>query len=157
LLYATFLGGGMSSEHTEGSASRFDVNGDLYLAVCAGCGSNDDFPTTPGALSPTNGSAINCNLAAVKFSLDGTTDVPESASSSGSFVWPSPSNDLVNISCCDDPPCKLVVTDATGRVVARTKIIGASMLLSVQHLAPGAYQVLLGEGSHRKHGRFIVR
>lgn len=68
LNYATYFGGGVSNEHVDGGTSRFDKNGTIYQAVCAGCGSNDDFPTTPGAWSNTNGS-FNCNLAVFKFSL----------------------------------------------------------------------------------------
>ncbi|MBK9286808.1 MAG: gliding motility-associated C-terminal domain-containing protein [Flavobacteriales bacterium] len=66
--YATFFGGSTTSEHVDGGTSRFDKNGNVYAAVCAGCGSNDDFPTTPGAWSQTNNS-FNCNLGVFKFAL----------------------------------------------------------------------------------------
>ncbi|HEY0978668.1 MAG TPA: T9SS type B sorting domain-containing protein [Flavobacteriales bacterium] len=68
LNYATFFGGWMSDEHVDGGTSRFDKNGNVYQAVCAGCGSLDDFPTTPSAWSQTNGSP-NCNLGVFKFNL----------------------------------------------------------------------------------------
>lgn len=68
LNYATFFGGASSSEHVDGGTSRFDKNGTVYHAVCAGCGSQDDFPTTPGAWSNTNNS-FNCNLGVFKFDL----------------------------------------------------------------------------------------
>ena len=68
LNYGTYFGGATSNEHVDGGTSRFDKNGTVYQAVCAGCGSNDDFPTTPGAWSPANGSS-NCNLGVFKFSL----------------------------------------------------------------------------------------
>ena len=68
LNYATFFGGSGSSEHVDGGTSRFDKNGTVYHAVCAGCGSQDDFPTTPGAWSNTNNS-FNCNLGVFKFNL----------------------------------------------------------------------------------------
>lgn len=67
LAYATFFGGN-SAEHVDGGTSRFDKNGTVYHAVCAGCGNNDDFPTTPGAWSQTNNS-FNCNLGVFKFDL----------------------------------------------------------------------------------------
>lgn len=67
LNYATFFGGS-SGEHVDGGTSRFDKNGTVYQAVCAGCGNNDDFPTTPGAWSNTNNS-FNCNLGVFKFEL----------------------------------------------------------------------------------------
>ena len=68
LVYGTFLGGGFSSEHVDGGSSRFDINGTVYQAVCAGCGSFDDFPSTPGAWSSVNPS-FNCNMGVFKFEL----------------------------------------------------------------------------------------
>lgn len=68
LNYATFFGGATSAEHVDGGTSRFDKNGTVYHAVCAGCGGSDDFPTTPGAWSNTNNS-FNCNLGVFKFDL----------------------------------------------------------------------------------------
>ena len=58
LNYGTFFGGSISAEHVDGGTSRFDKNGNVYQAVCAGCGSNSDFPTTPGAWSNTNNSCL---------------------------------------------------------------------------------------------------
>ncbi|MGV3636838.1 MAG: PKD domain-containing protein [Flavobacteriales bacterium] len=74
LNYATFFGGGESSEHVDGGTSRFDKNGTIYHAVCAGCQNNDDFPTTPGAWSNTNGSQ-GCNLGVLKFDLLATVAI----------------------------------------------------------------------------------
>lgn len=68
LVYGTFFGGNQSQEHVDGGTSRFDKNGTVYQAVCAGCGGNSDFPTQPGVWSQTNGSN-NCNLAVFKFIL----------------------------------------------------------------------------------------
>lgn len=72
LLYATYFGGaaGSAREHVDGGTSRFDKHGKIYQAVCAGCGGQSSFPTTPGAYSNINGSS-NCNLGAIKidFSL----------------------------------------------------------------------------------------
>lgn len=69
LYYATYFGGGVSEEHVDGGTSRFDRRGRVYEAVCAGCGSHDDFPTTPEAWSHVNGSP-NCNLAVFKFDFE---------------------------------------------------------------------------------------
>ena len=69
LIYATYFGGGTSQEHVDGGTSRFDKKGIVYQAVCAGCGSNDDFPTTPGAWSNTNNSN-NCNEGVFKFDFE---------------------------------------------------------------------------------------
>jgi gliding motility-associated-like protein len=68
LLYGSYFGGAVSGEHADGGTSRFDKNGNMYQAVCAGCGGNSDFPTTPGVWSNTNNST-NCNLGAFKFDL----------------------------------------------------------------------------------------
>lgn len=71
LLYGTYFGGSTSREHVDGGTSRFDKNGIVYQSVCAGCGSNDDFPTypNPGAWSNTNNSS-NCNNGTVKFDFE---------------------------------------------------------------------------------------
>ncbi len=69
LKFATYFGGPQSSEHVDGGTSRFDKNGNIYQAVCAGCGSFSDFPTTTGAWSSTNNSN-NCNLGVIKFNFE---------------------------------------------------------------------------------------
>ena len=81
LTYGTYFGGPFSNEHVDGGTSRFDKNGTVYQAVCAGCGGWDDFPTTIGAWSGTNNST-NCNLGVFKFNLgslvaDITIDAPD--------------------------------------------------------------------------------
>lgn len=68
LNYATYFGGPTSHEHVDGGTSRFDKHGTVYQAVCAGCGGQSDFPTTPGAWSTVNAS-FNCNLGVFKFDL----------------------------------------------------------------------------------------
>lgn len=71
LYYGSFFGGTstLSREHVDGGTSRFDKNGIIYHAVCAGCGGEQNFPIYPNAASvvgPTNNSS-NCNLGVVKF------------------------------------------------------------------------------------------
>ena len=68
-LYSSYFGGNGSSEHVDGGTSRFDPEGVIYQAVCAGCGGSDLFPTTPGAWSESNGST-NCNLGTAKIRFD---------------------------------------------------------------------------------------
>lgn len=68
LVYASFLGGSESAEHVDGGTSRFAKNGTVYQSVCAGCQSNSDFPTSPGAWSATNNS-MGCNMAVFRFNL----------------------------------------------------------------------------------------
>ncbi len=80
LAYSTYFGGNAAVEHVDGGTSRFDEAGIVYQAVCAGCGGNSSFPTTPGAWSQTNNSS-NCNLGVMKFQFDlGVTSVNVSAS-----------------------------------------------------------------------------
>ena len=74
--YGSYFGGSTSAEHVDGGTSRFDERGRIYQAVCAGCGGNDDLPTTPGAFSETNNSS-NCNLGVIK--LDFETDIEAKA------------------------------------------------------------------------------
>jgi len=67
LAYATFFGG-TAAEHVDGGTSRFDKDGVVYQAVCAGCGSGS-FPTTPGAWSSTD-MGQNCNLGVFKIDFE---------------------------------------------------------------------------------------
>lgn len=69
LMYGTYFGGPVSHEHVDGGTSRFDKKGNVYQAVCAGCGGHSDFPTTSGSWSTTNNSS-NCNLGVFKFALN---------------------------------------------------------------------------------------
>ena len=66
--YGTYMGSATSGDHVDGGSSRFDKDGSIYHAVCAACGFNGSFPTTPGVWSETNNSS-NCNLAAFLFEL----------------------------------------------------------------------------------------
>jgi len=68
LLYASYFGGSVS-EHVDGGTSRFNPQGVVYQAVCAGCGGSSNFPVTPGAFSTTNNSN-NCNAALFKFDME---------------------------------------------------------------------------------------
>ncbi len=68
-LFGIYYGGVTSQEHVDGGTSRFDKNGIIYQSVCAGCGGNDDFPTTTGAYSNVN-NAANCNNGVFKFDFE---------------------------------------------------------------------------------------
>lgn len=68
LLYATYFGGDGINEHVDGGTSRFNSDGVIHQAVCAGCGGSDDFPTTPGVVSEINGNS--CNLGVIKLDLE---------------------------------------------------------------------------------------
>jgi len=137
LNYATFFGGGLSAEHVDGGTSRFDKNGTVYQAVCAGCQNNDDFPTTPGAWSNMN-NAAGCNLGVLKFdlargiaiiSIDGPTTIctPGSAqflnSSSGgnAYAWDfgngttsTEMEPLVTYTTVDTFTVTMILSDNTG-------------------------------------------
>ncbi len=80
LAYATYFGGissgGRSAEeHVDGGTSRFDKKGIIYQSVCAGCGRNGLFPTTPGAYSRTMNSN-NCNNAIFKIDFENLNKKP---------------------------------------------------------------------------------
>lgn len=68
LLYGSYFGGAGIAEHVDGGTSRFNRNGVIHQAVCAGCGGSNAFPTTPGAVSQINGSS--CNLGVIKLDLE---------------------------------------------------------------------------------------
>jgi gliding motility-associated-like protein len=71
LVYGSYFGGNQSDEHVDGGTSRFSPDGNIYQAVCAGCGATN-FPTTPGALSTQNGAAntFGCNLGVIKVNFE---------------------------------------------------------------------------------------
>ncbi|MBT1712267.1 gliding motility-associated C-terminal domain-containing protein, partial [Fulvivirgaceae bacterium PWU5] len=69
LLYATFLGASMSATHVDGGTSRFDKQGVVYHAVCAGCGGRSDFPAENVPMANRFNQSENCNNAVFKFDL----------------------------------------------------------------------------------------
>lgn len=95
LVYATFFGGDESAEHVDGGTSRFDKNGTVYQAVCAGCGGNDDFPSQPGVWSDENPSN-NCNLGVFKFKLSSVA--AEALIDAPDVVCPGTEFSLINLS-----------------------------------------------------------
>lgn len=69
-LYASYFGGAPSYEHVDGGTSRFDPQGVIHQAICAGCGGNSNLPIFPhNAYSLTN-NAGNCNMAAVQIAFE---------------------------------------------------------------------------------------
>lgn len=93
LLYGTFFGGSQSPEHVDGGTSRFDKNGTVYQAVCAGCFGNDDFPTQPGVWSEINGST-SCNLGVFKFNLSAVNAIAQA--DAPDIICPGTEFSLVN-------------------------------------------------------------
>jgi gliding motility-associated-like protein len=69
LLYATFLGASVSETHVDGGTSRFDKQGVVYHAVCAGCGGRSDFPAENVPPANRFNQSENCNNAVFKFDL----------------------------------------------------------------------------------------
>jgi len=68
-LFGIYYGSPSSHEHVDGGTSRFDNNGIIYQSVCAGCGNDNNFPTTTGSWSRTNNSD-NCNNGVFKFDFE---------------------------------------------------------------------------------------
>ncbi len=69
-LYGSFFGQtGGYPDHVDGGTSRFDEEGVIYQGICANCGRDVQFPTSPGAWAGTNGSAI-CNEAITKIAFN---------------------------------------------------------------------------------------
>lgn len=68
-LYGTYLGGTMSATHVDGGTSRFDKQGIVYHAVCAGCGGESDFPAVNVPTEHRFNRSTNCNNAVFKFDL----------------------------------------------------------------------------------------
>ena len=66
---ATYFGG-PSREHVDGGTSRFDRNGRIFQAVCAGCGGVSTYPSFPSSAYSTTNNSTNCNLAVTVIDLD---------------------------------------------------------------------------------------
>ena len=74
-LYGSFFGTENPEafgDHLDGASSRFDDNGNLYLATCANCNKIGIFPTTTGTWSPGNQAQTGalCNFAGVKINFN---------------------------------------------------------------------------------------
>ena len=69
LLFATYYGGDLSSDHVDGGTSRFDKKGVIYQSVCASCLGYNDFPTYPADVHSTTNNSSNCNNALFKIEL----------------------------------------------------------------------------------------
>lgn len=98
LLYGSYFGGSGLAEHVDGGTSRFNSNGVIHQAACAGCGGSNAFPTTPGVVSQINGNS--CNLGVVKLDLE-ITAVQVEIESSGNLIGCAPfeatfNADLIN-------------------------------------------------------------
>jgi len=132
LAYATFFGG-TATEHVDGGTSRFDKDGIVYQAVCAGCGfGTTTFPTTPGAWSSTD-NGMNCNLGVFKIDFEQNVQVNIDASISNLVL------------CLDDP----VVLNAVGTADAWLWDLGdgsptsTEVTLAHQYAEPGVYTITL--------------
>ncbi len=95
LLYATYMGSNTNvPEHVDGGTSRFNKNGEVYQAICGGCGegSSASFPVTNGVYSSTNKSN-NCNLIALKIAFNlGAVDAIANASPNTAVCLGDPIN-----------------------------------------------------------------
>jgi gliding motility-associated-like protein len=74
-LYGSYFGQNdpantLGGDHVDGGTSRFDQNGAIYQGICASCGSNQPFPTTPPVWADTKGAGATCNLAMVKIEFN---------------------------------------------------------------------------------------
>lgn len=95
LLFGSYFGSPVKSEHVDGGTSRFDPDGVVYQAICASCADvntpqSSSFPATPGAYSATKGSpGTNCNLGALKIAFNlGSVDAEAQATPNTSGCAP---------------------------------------------------------------------
>ena len=70
LIYGSYLGGDLSTEHVDGGTSRFDKNGVVYHSGCGGCGGHTDFPTYPDDVWSATNNSTNCNNLVFKFDFN---------------------------------------------------------------------------------------
>lgn len=68
--YASYFGGNGADEHVDGGTSRFDPNGVIHQAVCAGCGGTDNLPVFPSNVHSATNNSPNCNMAGVQIAFE---------------------------------------------------------------------------------------
>ena len=69
--YASYFGGvGPVDEHVDGGTSRFDPNGVIHQAICAGCGGSDNLPVFPANVHSAVNNSSNCNMAGVQIAFE---------------------------------------------------------------------------------------
>lgn len=139
LLYGTFFGGSTSDEHVDGGTCRFSKEGIIYHAVCAGCGGNSDWPTTPGAWSATNNANNGpgeCNGAVFKIDLEYVIPVAQFTTQ---YL-------LDSVVCLNTPVQFRPTATQTGDFYWSFGVAGATSNLPsplFTYTSPGTYQVQL--------------
>ncbi len=163
LIYATFFGSPHADEHTDGGESRFDENGILYQAVCAGCWAFDDFPTTPDAWSTTNNSGL-CNLAVLKFNMDSldadtTIDFIDDPANNIFTIYPNPCDGkslTIRYNAASSESTDLHITNIQGETLrilpADIHTGNREINLNLPHLCSGIYLLTI-----RTDGRTLSR
>jgi gliding motility-associated-like protein len=68
--YASYFGGNGADEHVDGGTSRFDPNGVIHQAICAGCGGTDNLPIFPSNAHSATNNSPNCNMAGVQIAFE---------------------------------------------------------------------------------------
>lgn len=71
--YFGVLNSTSSGDHVDGGTSRFQKDGTIYQAVCAGCGGSNAFPTSDSAYAKSNGASgglFGCNMAVIKMQME---------------------------------------------------------------------------------------
>jgi gliding motility-associated-like protein len=118
--YASFYGGNVSAEHVDGGTSRFDRRGKMYQSVCAGCGSNDDFPIFPSNAHSATNNSNNCNNGVFKFDFEYPITIAD-------FIVPT-------VSCVNEP---IAITSTSGFATSHLWNFGdgtpTSILISPTH------------------------
>ncbi len=74
----------------------------------------------------------------------------------GFGLFPSPANDRITVSLPEAQSAFLVITDAAGQMVLRTRATGTSTTLDVSHLAVGSYTLSTTLNGVREDRRFVV-
>ena len=88
---------------------------------------------------------------------DLSTSVVQIGTNADAFrLWPNPASDQITIETGDPAPGNLIVHDALGRVVQRTRTKGGRTTLDVTSLSPSIYSVKLDRGDESSIVRYFV-
>lgn len=98
-------------------------------------------------------------LFTAEFPLDPSIGIPEAAANTALHIYPNPATDLIRVDLngFEINGTQIIVTNAAGIEVYRTKVTSPTPSVNLSQLPAGAYQVLVSNGKERRSSRLILK
>ncbi|NCA85634.1 MAG: T9SS type A sorting domain-containing protein [Clostridia bacterium] len=98
-------------------------------------------------------------LFTAEFPLDPSIGIPEVATNTALHIYPNPATDLIRVDLngFEINGTQIIVTNAAGMEVYRTKVTSPTLSVNLSQLPAGAYQVLVSNGKERRSSRLILK